>query len=331
MSITDACNALTLSAERFDHCARLVTTLKGQGGFHAKLEHYNAEAPVLGLSQEDLTMANPVALGTMSMEAAKATASAGVGIIEKATALYHRFAPLVKENKQTIVMAWDYIQKLKADAAARVTAGHIATTAQAAEHAAHGTDTLIAQGAKGLANAKQIKMILIAMTATMAFVGFAMTTLVSTIRQQSGLPSLSEKLSQKLRTIHWPFGDFGLSKGGDHTIGGLTLNGTDATTIDTDSKDKLLTHMAPDMNLMDLSGTMPSDPLPDQKLDASGAGIIQAIKTHPILSVMSAVAMVVGVYLLCTKIVKYVIQGGWALIKRSVAPLEASLKVRPLK
>ena len=224
------------------------------------------------------------------------------------------------------------IHTAKQAAAEAARAKVAAATAHTADAALHGIGATHDIAQKALANGKQIKMILAAMTAAMAFVGFALTSLVSAIKQKEGIPTFSEKLSARLRSIRWPFGDFGLSKSTDSSLGLLTVDGNEATTPMEDARADLI-HSTP-LGVSDLNGlpdTAPADPFGEQQFSTTSNSLLDVVKAHPILSIVGVIGMVIGVYHLCSKLISYVIRGGAKIVENSLGVLKRSLKVRPLK
>ena len=317
---------------RLDSYSTLLNTLKNRqySASYIRGEYLNA-GPALGLSQENWDATSPTMRMEMSQEALKGVASTGASLLSKVTGLYTKFGPTIKTAGSTLMSVHKFVQDLR-NAASQAATKVSAKNAELGVAAVHEqSKEILKQGARGLANTKQIKLILLAMTAALGFVGYALSSLNNAIRQKEGLPTLSQKLSAKLRSIRWPFGDFGLSTGSDTHLGDLTINGKPTTSVSEDASSQLGTHTtASEMNFGELPSTDPTDPFSDADAEQSKTGLISAIKAHPILSLGTAIAGVVGIFILCNKILSYVITGGAALIKKSLAPYAGSLKVRPL-
>lgn len=315
--------------EQYTH---LLDSMKSVSGNYAIRNQYLQSAPALGLSQENWDTRDPLMATHMSQEALKGIAETGESLIGKISGLYTKFGPTIKSAGSTLLSVHKFVQDVRnsaSQAATKVSAKNAELGVAAVKE--QGAD-ILKQGAKGLANTRQIKVILLAMTAALGFVGYALSSLNSTIRQKEGLPSLSQKLSAKLRSIRWPFGDFGLSTGSDTHLGNLTVNGKPATSIEADAKDQLGTHFtASEMNFSELPDTQPTNPFTEDTFNQSQGNLIQSIKAHPILSLATAVAGIVGVFMLCSKVITYIVRGGADLIKKSLAPYAGALKVRPLK
>lgn len=332
MDITAELTAFSEAGSRLEHCARVMDMLGSQADRFTKRDLFLTEASQLGMSTEGLTDDNPLLIANMSTEAAEETLKSGASLIERFSSLVKRFAPTIKSSYSTISSVYSMISDMKKTAAMQKTA----TNTETALHGLASVHGVAEKGAKAsikaVANTKQIKMILIAMTAAMAFVGYAMTSLVSTIKKKEGIPTLSEKLSAKLRSIRWPFGDLGLSNGSGHAIGLLTVDGRDATTVEEDARSQLTT--SPEMGVTGLSGLpdqAPADPFGEQQYDQTSAGLFATLKAHPILSIGATIAMIVGVFALCSKVVSYIVKGGAKLARGSLKEYADALKVRPLK
>lgn len=335
MTYTTLYSDLINSAQRLERSGKLLHTVKSDKDLYHKRDVYLAEAPILGLSTESLDYGKDAMLDGMSRESLRDIAKSGADVLKHATSLYDKFGSEIKSAGKGLWSIYSFIGDLKKEARLAATSVNAKAASEGISAArgeiAQGTHDLLKQGARGLASSRQIKMILIAMTATMAFVGFALSSLVSAIHKQEGIPTLSEKLSAKLRSIRWPFGDIGLSKESGDSFGSLTVGGKEPTTLEKDAASDLSMHMSPEMNLSDLPDGAPTDPFSDSQVDQAKGGLLQAIKAHPIIAATSAIAMVVGVFVLCHKLLTYVVRDGAALVKRSLAPYAASLKVRPLK
>ena len=310
--------------DKLDKYRALLNDIHSTKTPYAIRQSFLDSAPILGLSQEDWSSTSPTMITEMSEEALKGVADTGAALLGKVTGLYAKFGPTIKSAGSMALGVHKFVQDIKNAAAQQA-------TKISAKNAEVGVAKAVEQGAKSLANTKQIKIILIAMTAALGFVGYALTSLNSAIRQKEGLPTLSQKLSAKLRSIHWPFGDFGLSTGSDTHLGSLTMGGKAATTVEGDAGTQLGTHTtASEMNLSDLGNVPVTDPFSEADAEQNKTSLLQAIKAHPILSMGTAIAMIVGVFMLCNKVLAYIVKGGGALVKKSLAPLAGSLKVRPL-
>ena len=320
------------SQAKLEQYAQLLADTRSVCGNYAIRRQFLQSAPALGLSQESWDVRDPHMAAHMSQEALKGIADTGAGLISKISGLYAKFGPTIKTAGSTLLSVHKFVQDIRnsaSQAATKVSAKNAELGVAAVKE--QGKD-ILKQGAKGLANTRQIKVIMLAMTAALGFVGYALSSLNATIRQKEGLPSLSQKLSAKLRSIRWPFGDFGLSTGSDTHLGTLTVGGKPATSVESDASGQLGTHFtASEMNFSELPDTQPTDPFTDETLNQSRGSLIQSIKAHPILSLATAVAGIVGVFMLCSKVITYVIRGGADLIKKSLSPYAGALKVRPLK
>mgnify|MGYP001359243565 CR=1 FL=1 len=326
----DALSAEILAdGQKIEALEKLRKSMIATGSVVCKRDLFLSSAPTLGLSQENWSVNDPTMVTCMSQEAAKGILATGADVFTKVTALYKNFGPTLSKHAGTAQKVWEVVRDMR-NAASQAATKVSAQNAEKGIAAAHAD--LLKASAKGLANAKQIKVILLAMTAALGFVGFALTSLTSAIKQKEGMPTLSEKISAKLRSIRWPFGDLGLSAGSNGHLGELTVGGKPVTTLDQDAASQLSNHFSPsESDLASLpNGAMP-DPFSEEDLNRSGGGLVQAIRAHPLATIGMALAGVVGIFLLCNKVLTYIIREGGALVKRSLSPYAATLKVRPLK